>query len=187
MSIIEFAKQELDRLPKDPDNMQNRANAEVLEILETLANQGHSGLSIEYTMRLVNRLMLGKPLTALTGDEDEWYENQNIRCSSVFRDSEGNAYDHDSAIVSDNGGITWFASKRFYEPISFPYNPPSYPKKVYIEYTEDVPPGYTSDEYEIITDKPERIKALYERKRKEFDEVTFESDETTIHPAGDIS
>ena len=33
---------------------------------------------------------------------------------------------------------------------------------------------YTGDKYEIITDKPDRIKALYERKRKEFDEVTGE-------------
>ena len=39
------------------------------------------------------------------------------------------------------------------------------------EYTEDVPPGFTGDSFEIITYKPERIKALYERKRKEFDEA----------------
>ena len=46
-----------------------------------------------------------------------------------------------------------------------------HPEKVYIEYTKDVPPGFISNDYEIITDQPERIKALYERKRKEFDEV----------------
>ena len=43
-------------------------------------------------------------------------------------------------------------------------------EKAYIEYTEYVPPGFTGDKYEIITDKPERIKELRDRKRKEFDE-----------------
>lgn len=39
---------------------------------------------------------------------------------------------------------------------------------------KDVPPGFTGDDYEVITEKPERIKELYERKRKEFDDVKTE-------------
>lgn len=74
-------------------------------------------------------------------------------------------------IVSDNGGITWFSSGRFRKEVTFPYAVPLHPEKVYIEYTEDVPPGFTGDKFEVITDNPERIKALYERKRKEFDDA----------------
>ena len=35
-------------------------------------------------------------------------------------------------------------------------------------------PGFTSDEYEVITEKPERIDRLYRRKRAEFDSVEVE-------------
>ena len=96
---------------------------------------------------------------------------QNKRCSSVFRQEDGTYEDIDAIAVSDNGGITWFSSGRFRKKITFPYLPPIHPEKVYIEYTEDVPAGFTGDEYEIITDNSERIKALYERKRKKFDKA----------------
>ena len=88
----------------------------------------------------------------------------------MFRNADGTAHDIDGIVVSDNGGITWFSSGRFRKEVTFPYAPPTHAERVYIEYTEDVPPGFTGDEYEIITDDPVRIKALYERKRREFDE-----------------
>ena len=75
------------------------------------------------------------------------------------------------------GSWKWSISEQtvfFRKNITFPYTPPFYPEKVYIEYTEDVPPGFTGDKYDIITDNPDRIKALYERKRKEFDEAMKE-------------
>ena len=79
--------------------------------------------------------------------------------------------DNDAIAISDNGGITWFHNSRFRKNITFPYLPPINPERVYIEYTEDVPPGFTGDKYDVITGNIERIKALYERKRKEFDEI----------------
>ena len=176
MSIIEYAKSELDRIPKDEDGMQEMMNHNILEILEKFADQGHSGFSASYAINVLERLMRWKPISPLTGEEDEWIivnesTKQNKRCSGVFLKQDGTAYDIDGIIVSDNGGITWFSSGRFRKEITFPYMPPSHPEKVYIEYTEDVPPGFTGDKYDIITDDKERIKALYERKRKEFDEV----------------
>ena len=90
---------------------------------------------------------------------------------------DGTFEDIDAIIVSDNGGITWFTSGRFRKKITFPYLPPIHPEKVYIEYTEDVPAGFTGDKYEIITEQPERIKALYEKKRREFDEALKENED----------
>ena len=172
--IIEYAKSELDRIPKDEDGMQDMMNNDILEILEKFADQGHSGFSASYAISVLERLMRWKPISPLTGEEDEWSTTpgstrQNKRCPSVFLKPDGTAYDIDGIAVSDNGGITWFSSGRFRKEITFPYMPPIYSEKVYIEYTEDVPPGFTGDKYDIITDDKERIKALYERKRKEFD------------------
>lgn len=188
MSLLDYAKSELDRIHKDEDGMQEQINNDILEIVKVFEDQGHSGFSAGYAINALERLLNFKPLTPLTGEDDEWQEIdrrgpvrtfQNKRCSSVFMDkrddgiatSYHDADDIDGVIVSDNGGITWFTSGRFRKEVTFPYYPPTEPEKVYIEYTDDVPPGSTGDSYEVITDKPDRIKALYERKRKEFDAI----------------
>ena len=187
MGLVEYAKSELERIGKDEDGMQEVMNRDILEIVEKFSEQGHSGFSASYALSVLERLLRFKPISALTGDESEWNEISNVkdgittyqnrRCSSVFKDVDSsgkivNIHDIDAIVVSDNGGITWFSSGEFRKEVTFPYLPPIHPEKVYIEYTEDVPPGYTGDEYEIITDKPKRIKALYEKKHKEFDEGT---------------
>ena len=175
--MLDYAKRELDRIKKDEDGMQEAINNDILEIVKIFSEQGHSGFSAGYALSVLERLLRFKPITPLTGEDDEWNEcstkgvMQNKRCSSVFRQADGTYEDIDSVIVSDNGGITWFTSKRFRKKITFPYMPTIHPEKVYIEYTEDVPPGFTGDKYDIITDDPKRIKKLYERKRKEFDEI----------------
>lgn len=175
MSLIEYAKSELARIGTDEDGMQELMNRDILEIVEKFGSQGHSGFSAGYALSLLDRLLRFKPISPLTGADEEWNEvsqglYQNKWCSSVFKNPDGTAHDNDAIVVSDNGGITWFSSGRFRKEVTFPYAVSTFPERVYIEYTEDVPPGFTSDEYEIITDKPERIKALYEKKRKEFDE-----------------
>lgn len=174
MNMLEYAKSELDRINKDKDGMQEAINKDILEIVKVFSEQGHSGFSAGYALNILERLLRFKPITPLTGEDDEWNEIikgvwQNKRCSSIFKHEDGTCTDNESIIVSDNGGITWFTSKRFRKNITFPYLPSIKPERVYIEYTEDVPPGFTGDEYEIITNDLERIKRLYERKRKEFD------------------
>lgn len=176
MSLIDYAKSELARIEQDEDGLQELINKQILEIIGTFSEQGHSGTSANYAIAMLERLLRFKPIRPLTGAEEEWNDlhfgsKQNKRCSSVFMNEDGEAHDIDAIVVSDNGGITWFQSGRFRKTVTFPYIPPTHPEKVYIEYTEDVPPGFTSDDYEIITDQPERIKALYEKKRKEFDEA----------------
>lgn len=100
---------------------------------------------------------------------------QNKRCSSVFKttDAQGNTievHDIDAIAYSYNGGLTWFTSIRFRKNVTFPYEPPTHPEKIYIEYTEDVPLGWSGNKYEIITDDKERIEALRAKMQKKFDE-----------------
>lgn len=175
--MIEYAKRELELIGKDEDGMQELMNKNILEIVEIFSKQGHSGFSAGYALNVLERILRYKPLTPLAGDGNEWNGTQNKRCSSVFKKEDGTFEDIDAIIVSDNGGITWFTSGRFRKKITFPYLPPIHPEKVYIEYTEDVPAGFTGDKYEIITEQPDRIKALYEKKRREFDEALEENDD----------
>lgn len=182
-SIIEYAKSELDRIGKDEEGMQAAINQDILQVVDVFANQGHSGFSAGYALNILERLLRFKPLKELTGEDDEWNDvstdkngvttYQNKRCSSVFKrvDRSGkivSVYDIDGVAVSDDGGITWFTSNRFTKEITFPYFPPTHAEEIYIEYTEDVPVGYTGDNYEIITDKPDRIKALREKNSQTY-------------------
>lgn len=181
-SSVEYAKSELARITKDGDGLQDAINKNVLDIVELFASQGHGEISAGYVMSVLERLLRFKPLTPLTGEDDEWTEVsdkmgqgcfQNKRCSSVFKttDEQGNTievYDIDAIAYSDNGGFTWFASSRFRKNVTFPYEPPTHPEKIYIEYTEDVPLGWSGDKYEIITDDKERIEALRAKMQKKF-------------------
>ena len=180
MSLTKYAEAELARIPHDEDGLQSLMDKNILEIVKIFGEQGHSGFSASYALSILERLLRFKPISPLTGEDDEWVKSgsgslQNKRCSSVFKNSDGTCYDIDGIIVSDNGGITWFSSGRFRKKVAFPYAVHLHPEKVYIEYTADVPPGFTGDDFEIITDKPDRIKALYERKRKEFDDEQSEN------------
>lgn len=184
MSNSEYAKSELARITKDGDELQDAINKNILDIVELFASQGHSGFTAGYAMSILERLLRFKPITPLTGEDDEWGDVsdfmgqrvlQNKRCSSVFKtvDTQGNmieAHDIDGIVVSDNGGLTWFSSGSFRKNVTFPYEPPTHPEKVYIEYTEDVPLGLSGDKYEIITDDKKRIEALRAKMQKKFDE-----------------
>jgi hypothetical protein len=173
-NLIEYAKSELDRIPKDEDGMQDVMNKDILDLIKMFADQGHSGFSASYLISRLQRLMNWKPLSAITGEDNEWYDPshvvdhmsyQNKRCCSVFKNvySDGTVKisDIDAVVVSDNGGVSWFTGsicKNFEDPITFPYYPPTNSKHVYIQYTDK-----DEEHYDVITDQPERIKALREK------------------------
>ena len=171
MSLTDYAKSELERIPKDEDGMQDMINNDILEIIETFGEQGHSGTSANYALSALDRLLRWKPLTPLTGEDDEWHmvsqtdtyaAYQNKRCSSVFKDVYKNGsvscVDNDAIVVSDDGGHTWCYMSDIKKEITFPYTPPIHAEKVYIEYINE-----SNNEYEIITDKPDRIQALFDK------------------------
>ena len=137
--MIDYAKSELARIEHDEEGMQDEMDKCILQLLEVLEKQGHTNHTIHYCLRLFERLANFKPLTPLTGDDDEWKETaknifQNKRCSSVFKNGkDGKAYDIDGRMFSNDGGNTWYmnANSRVY--IDFPYIVPDEPEKVYLK------------------------------------------------------
>jgi len=146
MSIIEYARKELELIGDDGDEMQAKMNEHVLEMVKTFEDQGHSGLSAAYAINQLQRLLNFKPLKPLTGEDDEWTNVhddsfQNKRCSTVFKEGQNNitAYNIEGRIFSDDDGKTFFTSKESFMPITFPYEVPEKPDKVFIddEYEEN--------------------------------------------------
>lgn len=138
---LEWAKKELELVGGKEDEMQKRINADILAVLETFSNQEHSNFSAQYVIRTITRLMDWKPITPLTGEDDEWCEpydskvnttQQNKRCSSVFRKDYDNstAYHIEGKIFSDDGGQTWFTNRKSFVPVTFPFHVPDEPEKV---------------------------------------------------------
>lgn len=113
--MLEWAKKELDKIDKDNKGIQFLVNNNILELLQVFDNQNHSGTTAKYVTDIFSRLTSGKPLTALTGEDEEWgtilsinNTQQNLRCSSVFR----NNFDNSTA-KDNNGNVS----------ITFPYMP----------------------------------------------------------------
>ena len=109
----------------DMDEMQDMIELDILEILDLVDRQGHSGFSHGYLISCLIPLLKDQPITPLTGKEWEWNVNkhdddQNKRCSKVFRREDGTAYNINGYTFSRDGGKSWFSSKESWKDISFP-------------------------------------------------------------------
>lgn len=115
MSMLDWAKRELDlagfKESEDPDDINNWMRNDVLKLLEMFCEQGHSGFSANYAIKLFQTLASWKPLSPLTGEPDEWTEVgpdvwQNKRASNVFKGEDGRAYWSDGVVFWE-----WFTPK----------------------------------------------------------------------------
>ena len=107
MSIVEQAKRELDLINFGEDDTKA-----MVDILKRFFGQWDSGGAVWAVAPVLQKCIAGKPLSPLTGEDDEWNEVgpgvlQNRRCSTVFKEN-GRAYD-----IDVEGRPT----------ISFPYSP----------------------------------------------------------------
>lgn len=100
-----------------------------VELLAVLSHQGHSGGSIEFALQFFSAMARFKPWGPLTGDDREWSEpfdnegtQQNIRCSHVFRDMDGNAYDNRGKVFREPDG-SCYTNRDSRVFIEFPYTP----------------------------------------------------------------
>ena len=93
--MIEHAKYELNLLLEKCEDeedlkMQKVMNDNILEIIEVFAKQGHSGMSTNYTIRIITKLLNYEPILPLTLKDDEFIEVadgvfQNKRDGRIFK------------------------------------------------------------------------------------------------------
>jgi hypothetical protein len=139
-NLVDHAKRELELLlgGKD-DEMQKKVNEDILQLVEIFAKQGHSGMSAEYAISILTRLLKFRPIKPLTGEPDEWgtevSENQNKRYTALFKQSDGTVIDVNSLVWTDDDGKTWFrrGGTNKFPKVEFPYTPPTQPtRRIYL-------------------------------------------------------
>lgn len=131
-NIIDHAKRELELIGYDLNDKEEGPNKwmveNLLELLNVFSNQGHSGFSAPYCVRLFSKLALLESITPLNGGDDEWIKigdnlYQNKRNSYVFKEN-GKAYNIEGKIFREpDGGCYTNMDSRVY--IDFPYIPKS--------------------------------------------------------------
>lgn len=147
-TLLSHAERELDRIgmtADSPDEMNLMMRKHILHMMKEFADEGHSGFSASYAINILTKLMDFKPLTPLTGDDDEWHEVsehmgrkcwQNNRRSSVFKDEDGEAYDIDGkvfwewAMPYEDGEPphkSYYTCRDSRVPVTFPYTVPNEP------------------------------------------------------------
>jgi len=146
-NILSHAKVELDRIgmtENSEDEMNVLMRKHILHMMNEFAEEGHSGFSASYAISILTKLMAFKPLTPLTGEDDEWTNvsdygsdnphYQNKRLSSVFKNADGSCYDIDGRVFwewyrDEDGNVskTYYTGGESSVPVAFPYTVPDKP------------------------------------------------------------
>jgi hypothetical protein len=134
MSLIDHAEREFAAIGwSEEEGPDKWIREDVLQLIRVFAEQGHSGFSAPYAVSMFEKLARYEPLAPLTGKDEEWCEVsegtwQNRRCSHVFKEADGRAYDIDGKIFREpNGSCFTNRDSRVY--ITFPYTP----KREYVD------------------------------------------------------
>lgn len=147
-NLLSHAEDELNRIgmtEDSPDEMNRMMRKHILHMMQEFANEGHSGFSASYAISILTKLMDFKPLSPLTGDDDEWGDVreygespswQNKRRSSVFKNADGSCYDIDGKVFwewampyeeGEKPYKSYYTSRDSRVPVTFPYTVPDKP------------------------------------------------------------
>ena len=80
-NLLSHAMDELDRIgmtEDSTDEMNVMMRKHVLHMMQEFANEGHSGFSASYAIGILTKLLDFKPLSPLTGEDDEWVDVKKI-------------------------------------------------------------------------------------------------------------
>jgi hypothetical protein len=117
MAMLDWAKHELDLIglrENSGDEMNDAMRKHIIHMVEEFAKEGHSGFSASYAIGILEKILKYEPLSPILGTDEEWSDvsehndritYQNKRCSHVFKEGDGQAYDI-------NGKVFWEWAER---------------------------------------------------------------------------
>jgi hypothetical protein len=111
-NLVEHARRELVRIGETPETISG-----ILDVVQSFADMEHSGFSATHTVGVLEKLLMGKPLSPLTDDPTEW----NLISSEMSGSSDGLWQNvRNPEAFSLNGGETYYVlSERDIDPTAF--------------------------------------------------------------------
>jgi len=73
-NLERFAEDELSRIEKDEEGLQEVINEHILKMVQLFSDEGHSGFSANYAINILNRLLRFMPLTPIEDNPEDWSE-----------------------------------------------------------------------------------------------------------------
>lgn len=142
-NLVQYAEDELSRIGMGADSRKENKmmHDHIIHMVEEFSKEGHSGFSASYALSILKKLLNWEPLTPLTGEPEEWNVVseasgepmwQNKRCSRVFKDDTGRAYDIEGKVFTRKGEGGAFTNSDSHVEVAFPYTP----KTEYVELDE---------------------------------------------------
>lgn len=209
MSMLDWAKQEIEIACKhERDGSESEGfdygvacYKSALKAFESLMGDGHSGMSIGFTKHILMRLIDGKPLLAIEGNDEEWsnisdysglkgeeVNYQNKRMSSLFKyvyaDGTVKYRDVDRYVcidINDGSSYTTFTVEKIVNelfPIAMPYYPANKIKVYCEDFLTDVKNGDydTTGVFYLLDAKNERVEInrFYKESENGFVEISVE-------------
>lgn len=129
MSMLESAKWQLNKvLEKCTDpyerDMQIMMNNDVMELLKVFEEQGHSGFSASWAIKLFSKLAKYKLITEIEDNPDDWDENgQHKYISSIFKREDGTCYYMYGRLFAEPNSDNFFYNKASNVDVTFPIKP----------------------------------------------------------------
>ena len=152
-NLKEHAERELDIAgikedQSEPSNIKGNTwmRKHIMNMVSEFMSAGHNQSSAQTAIDIMNVLLTFRPLTPLTGNEEEWEDQgvhfsdklkyQNKRCMRVYKTTDGRTVDVEGKVFwewIDNGMgekfKSYYTNKDSWVDITFPYVP-------YTEYVE---------------------------------------------------
>ena len=174
MNMTEWAKREVEIVKEDKTGDEELCRYadgcydSAFKAFLSLCEDGHSGMSIGFTLGILNRLVKGLPLSPIEDKEDEWevieregnhLTYQNKRCFALFKKVVNGEVSYrfvDKTVVfyngEDIGCHNGHASKLVDElhPTTLPFMPPEKSYKVYCNYYDSPLGDYELREYTYL-------------------------------------
>src|SRR5574344_1959656 len=129
MSMLKSAEWQLNKvLEKCTDpyerDMQIMMNNDVMELLKIFEEQGHSGFSASWAIRLFSNLAKCKLITEIEDNPEDWDEDgQHKYIPSVFKREDGTCYYLYGTYFAEPDSDNFFTCKESKSDVKFPLKP----------------------------------------------------------------
>ena len=122
-NLVDFAENELELAKVEPE-----VRPALIAAVAAFGSYGHSGTSAEACADILYDLIRFRPLSPLTGEDNEWIDVTEIAGETVYQNR------RDSEVFKDDNGAYWSCGRVFYDKKTDTYSTKQPESRVFITF-----------------------------------------------------